>query len=222
LCSVRPLKEKMNINLRFINASLGGRNTPVVICMKNAGTGFGSWICAWKVIRNCGQDCYHPFTYSSDLEIGISDDFGNYSPRLPAPHGSSFEIRPTVSGRQLYPSPPRDGAGINSTRVQVKNCHPQGSFHVNVWNSGRLLAQRRNIAPLQSAGFEFYPELWIAACSEMIEEGQMMDPAIIPDMKTPLSLSQIRSADIVMTGGGTGTTVQPYTFNLVNIVMGSG
>jgi len=207
----------MNIKLRFINSSQGGRNMRVVIFQKNVAAS-GSLVCAWKVIRNCGQNWRHPFTYSTDLEVGISDNFGNFSPRLPAPDGGSFVIKPTALGRQLHSSLPCQGAGSNLKKVQVRNCLLRGSFHVNVWRSGRLLAVRRNIAPLQTALFEFYLELWIGIFSEVLEEGQL--PDFTSDISTPLTLLGIASADIVMTGGGSGTTAQPYKFNLANIVLG--
>jgi hypothetical protein len=206
----------MNIKLRFINSSQRGGNTSVVIFQKNLAIASGSSVCAWKVIRNCRQNWYHPFIYSTGLEIGISDDFGNFSPRLPAPDGSAFMIKPTILGRELRSSPLQEGAGSNLKKVQVRNRMPRGAFHAHVWRSSRLLAMRTNIAPLQTTVFEFSPELRIATFTGVIEEGQIMDAASY--INTPLSLLGIVSADIVMTDGGSEGTTQSYTFNLANIM----
>ena len=46
-----------------------------------------------------------------------------------------------------------------------------------------------------------------------------MNSAIISNINTELSLPGIASADIVMTGGGSGANSAPFTFNLENTVM---
>jgi hypothetical protein len=47
-----------------------------------------------------------------------------------------------------------------------------------------------------------------------------MNSAVISDINTELSLLGVASADIVMTGGGAGTSAAPYQFRLANVVMG--
>jgi molybdopterin biosynthesis enzyme MoaB len=50
------------------------------------------------------------------------------------------------------------------------------------------------------------------------EQGQVIDSAIISQVNTEISLTGIASADIVMTGGGTGPGATAYMFSLQNIV----
>lgn len=73
--------------------------------------------------------------------------------------------------------------------------------------------------PGQKAVFEFKPTLWIGTASQ-IEQGAVMNSAVLSDINTELSLLGIKRADIVMTGGGGGTTATAYQFRLANVVMG--
>jgi hypothetical protein len=62
------------------------------------------------------------------------------------------------------------------------------------------------------------PTIWIGVVSQ-VEEGDVMNSAIISDINTELSLLGIASADIVMSGGGAGPSATPFMFTLENIVM---
>jgi hypothetical protein len=61
--------------------------------------------------------------------------------------------------------------------------------------------------------------LFIGVVSQ-VEEGEVMNSAILSDINTELSLLGIQSADIVMTGGGAGPQATPFEFTLENVVMG--
>ena len=52
-----------------------------------------------------------------------------------------------------------------------------------------------------------------------VEQGQIINAAIISEVNTEISLLGIQSADIVMTGGGPGADSQPFSFHLENVVM---
>jgi hypothetical protein len=43
--------------------------------------------------------------------------------------------------------------------------------------------------------------------------------AVVSNINTELSLLGIKSADIVMTGGGPGASATPFAFSLENVVM---
>ena len=74
------------------------------------------------------------------------------------------------------------------------------------------------MAPGQKAVFAFKPTIFIGVVSE-VAEGDVMDSAVISDINTEISLLGIASADIVMTGGGTGPDAVPFAFNLENVQM---
>jgi hypothetical protein len=102
--------------------------------------------------------------------------------------------------------------------VQVLNALPKGAINVGCYKDGKLLALKTSIAPQQKAVFEFKPTLWIGVVSQ-IEQGQVMNSAILSHINTEISLLGIASADIVMTGGGPGSNSTPFAFNLENVVM---
>lgn len=204
----------MDIKLRFVNKSSDGNKSEVVIFQKNVPTTMASLSVAWKVIRYCGRDCTHPFVYPDGYEVSISDEYGNFTPRLPAKNGQMLSLiqTPTGSRRLLYTGP-----ASASTELDVLNGMSQGAVNVCVFKDGRMVGVKTSVSPGQKAVFQYQPALWIGVTSEVVQ-GEPISSAVLPNINTELSLIGIASADIVMTGGGPGEGSTPYEFNLENIV----
>ncbi|MFZ6745493.1 hypothetical protein ACO0LC_19890 [Undibacterium sp. JH2W] len=203
----------MSIHLNFINQSNNADNPEIVIFQKNVATNFDELSVAWMLIKNCGIGDNYPFSFSMSMAVGVSDSYGNYSPQLPAQNGQLFSMTLTTSGNQLLAT----GTGTSSKEVQVLNNLPKGAINASIYRDGKLLATKTSIAPQQKALFGFKPTIWIGAASQVVQ-GQLMNPAIISSINTELSLLEVASADIVMTGG-TGHNSTPLSFNLRNVVM---
>jgi hypothetical protein len=204
-----------NIQLNFINQSNDANNSEIVIFQKNEAPGYAEIAVAWQLIQNCGTGDNHPFTYPMTMEVSASDSYGNYTPKIPANPGDAYSVLLTNSGDQLVMT----GSANYPTEVDVKNQLISGSINANIYKAGKLLATKTNVVPGQMAAFVFKPTIYIGVVSQVVE-GTVMDSAIISQVNTSFSLLGISSADIVMTGGGSGSGAQPYTFSLVNIVMG--
>ncbi|MGM0593958.1 MAG: hypothetical protein ACQETD_05410 [Pseudomonadota bacterium] len=205
----------MDIKLRFINRTNDANNSEYVIFQKNVSTSFDELAVAWKVIKNCGQGDYHPFTFPMEMAVGASDCNGNYMPEIPAENGNLYSVVQTSSGHKLVHS----GVGSSSKEVQLNNGLQSGAINANCYKDGRLLAVKTGIAPEQKAVFEFKPTIWIGAVSQVVE-GEVMNSAIMSEVNTELSLLGIASADVVAMGGGPGCGSSPITFQLENVVMG--
>jgi hypothetical protein len=65
--------------------------------------------------------------------------------------------------------------------------------------------------------YQLQPSLFIGVASN-VTQGAVVDAAVASALNTELSLKGIRSADIVMTGGGEGSPAQPFQFRLENVV----
>jgi len=169
---------------------------------------------AWQVIKYCGQGDNHPFTYSMDMQVSANDSWGNFSPKLAAENGQQFAVNLTSSGDQLQ----LHGKSANVNQVEVLNNLNPGAVSANIYKAGKMLARKTNIAPEQKAVFEFKPTIWIGVASQ-INEGDVMNSAILSNINTELSLLGVASADIEMTGGGPGTGSTPFQFSLQNVVM---
>lgn len=204
----------MDIQLNFINNSNDLNNSDVVVFQKNVASNFDELAVAWTVIRYCSQGDNHPFTYPLSQTVAASDSWGNYTPQLNAQPGQLFQMVRTPSGDKLTPG----GSGTSSREIQVLNSLPQGSINPCIYKAGRLLATKTSVAPDQKAVFEFKPTIWIGVVSQ-VEQGQVMNSAILSSINTEISLLGIASADIVMTGGGSGPNARPFAFNLENVVM---
>ncbi len=204
----------MDVKLNFINRSNDTNNSEIVIFQKNAATDFDELAVAWQVIRYCGQGDNHPFTFPMRMQVGASDSYGNYTPLLDAQNGQLFQMSLTTSGDTLVAA----GQGTSSREVQILNSLPKGAINAGCYKSGKLLAIKTGVAPQQKAVFAFSPTIWIGIASQ-VQQGEVMNSAIMSNINTELSLFGIASADIVMTGGGTGPNAEPFRFNLENIVM---
>lgn len=204
----------MNIALRFINRSNDCGNSEVVLFQRDVIPELGEWAIAWRVIRYCGRDCIHPFTYSTDVEIALGDDHGNFSPRVPASNGTRLTVAAHPGGRPRLGSSPE---GTVHSDIEVVNQLGRGAVNVNAFVAGRLIAAKSAVAPGQKAVFRFAPMLWIGVGSQ-IEEGRALASAVISSVNTPLELGGIASADIVMTGGGGGENARAFQFELENVL----
>lgn len=202
-----------SIKLNFINKSSDTNNSSVVIFQKNVAEDFGEIAVAWKTIENCGRLDNHPFVYPLKFQVSASDSYGNYTPQLTAYDGQAYDMIEDSSGDVLQLS---STPATVSTEVEVRNNLSRGSIDANCYKDGKLLAAKTGLAPSQKAVFEFHPIIYIGVISQVVES-QIMNSAIISQVNTQINLFGIQSADIVMTGGGSGPGSTPFTFTLENI-----
>jgi hypothetical protein len=200
------------IKLNFINRSNDVNNSDVVIFQKNVATTAEETAIAWTVITNCGPGWNHPFNYPLQSTVAASDSWGNYSPQLSASAGESFSVENSTSGDVLHLT----GSASSAQEIEVKNNLTMGAVNANIFKDGRLFAIETSIAPGQKAVFEFKPTIFIGVVSQ-VQEGEVVNSAIISQVNTEISLLGLQSADIVMTGGGPGAQSTPFQFSLENI-----
>ena len=197
------------ITLNFINKSSDTNNSNVVIFQQNVAEDFGEIAIAWKVIENCGRLDNHPFIYPLQFEVSGGDSYGNYTPQLTAVNGSAFDMLKDTSGDTLKHS---STPATNTSVIEVRNNLANGAISANCYRDGKLVAAKTDIAPSQKAVFEFHPKLYIGVVSQ-IKEGDVLSSATISQINSEINLFGIRSADIVMTGGGSSE----FNFTLENI-----
>lgn len=202
-----------NIKLNFINRSNDINNSEVVIFQKNVAETFDELAVAWRVIQNCGRNDNHPFNYPLQFQVCASDSYGNYSPELTAYEGQSFETVKDTSGDVLKVS---STPAVSAQEVEIKNNLSTGAISGNIYRDGKLLAVKTNVAPGQKGVFQFKPSIFIGTASQIVE-GDVMNSAIIQQINTEINLFGIQSADIVMTGGGSGPGATAFSFHLENI-----
>ncbi len=201
------------IKLNFINRSKDTNNSSVVIFQQNVAEDFGEIAIAWKVIENCGRLDNHPFTYPMNFMVSASDSYGNFTPQLPAGEGDAFDMIKSTSGDVLQVS---NTPATSSTEVELRNNLTTGAIDAICYRAGKPLAIKTGLAPGQKAVFEFHPRIYIGVVSQ-IEEGDIMNSAIISQINSEINLFGITSADIVMTGGGPGASSTAFNFTLENI-----
>jgi hypothetical protein len=201
------------IKLNFINRSADTNKSSIVIFQQNVAEDFGELAVAWKVIENCGRSDNHPFAYSMNFEVSGRNSYGNYTPLLTASNGQAFDMLKDASGDTLFPS---KVSAASPNQVEIRNKLASGAINANCYRDGKLLAVKSGLAPGQKAVFEFQPRIYIGVVFQ-IEEGDIMNSAIVSQVKSQIDLIGITSADIVMTGGGSGNNAVPFEFTLENI-----
>jgi hypothetical protein len=201
-----------SIALRLINQSADCNNSSILLFQKNVVTNLNELPVAWMVVERLGAGWIHPFTYEYDLQVGVADSWGNYVPPQDSANGQLWTVTEDCSGDQLKPS----GSANTSDEIQILNGLDEGAIAACMYRSGRLLATKTGVAPGQKALFQFKPTIWIGVVSQ-VEQGDVLDAAIVSNINTQLVLTGIASADIVMTGGGPGRSSKPFTFSLQNV-----
>ena len=146
------------------------------------------------------------------MTVGASDSWET-TRRSCVQDSQLFAMSRTSSGDELIYS----GPATSPREVQVLNNLLEGAISAGVYRAGKLAAIKTAIAPQQKAVFQFKPTIWIGVASQ-VEEGSVMNSAVVSSINTELSLLGIASADIVMTGGGPGPMATPFEFAFENVV----
>lgn len=200
-----------DIEINFINESDDLNNSEVVIFQQNQAETFDELAVAWMVIKNCGRGDYHPFHFPMVFEVSANDTYGNHSHQLAAYAGDAFEMVLAPSGDVLQPA---TTPSANPKDIEIRNNLPNSTINANIYRSGKLLACQTALARGQKAAFQFHPVIYIGVTAQ-IEEGQVMNAAMVAACNTQFNLFGISSADIVMRGGNNA----PFTFSMENIKM---
>jgi hypothetical protein len=203
----------MNISLNFINNSNDANNSQVVIFQKNVATNFDEIAVAWKVISFAGRGDSHRIEFPLTNSAAVAEAGGDAGAAVSAPNGTLLSAQDAGDGAVLTTA----GSASSAREIQVLNQRARGSIDAQIYKDGRLLAIKTSVAPQQKAVFQFKPTIWIGVVAD-IQEGEVLDSAVVSQVNTELALLGIASADIVMTGGGPGPNARPYSFSLQNIV----
>lgn len=198
----------MDIKLTYRNNSNDAANSSIVIFQKSVTADYDELAVAWKVIKNCGTGEFHPFRYPMAMQVACGDNDGNYTSLMDAVNTNVFSLSSSSSGNQLALTTDT----CSSKEVDVRNDLVYGAIQAGVYKDNRLLALKTNISPGEKAGFQFKPTIWVGVVSG-VEEGDVMNSAVMSDINTEISLLGIASADIVLTGGDNN----PYRFGLENV-----
>lgn len=202
---------KNPIQLRLIDKTNGFDGYACVIMQKNEIVTHVPTYIAWMVIHNPEAGDIHPFEYSDHIVVSASDEWGNYTPKMDAAYGTMFKVERTESGDQLF----QDGNALKPDEIDMLNALPMGSYNFHCYRSGKKIAVKEHVPPEQRANFKFLSNIYLGVVSiGEVEEGSVINPLLLPFIKTEFSLEGLLSADIIMTGGGVGLHAEPFQFTL--------
>jgi hypothetical protein len=147
------------------------------------------------------------------MDINMVDWHANHSERQAAYQGNVFHIVPHRYGKRLT-AMPHDG---HPTEIWVENRLNRGAVHVNLYRSGCLVAQQRNVIPQQWAKFDLLHRIYVAVMPG-VRQGEAIPPEFLSAHVMEFCLYGIVSADIVMLGGGQGENAAALSFKMTNVV----
>ena len=194
----------MTVRLNSINNS-NTNNSDFVIFQRNAGTSPDPLAIAWQAIRPPMPGHSHPFTYPMDFKVGTRINSGEFTSQESIPEDSSFEIVKTEDGSyRLH---------LNNTQKPIQPLNPSLQF-LSRGNSevGNAVSSQKKAKLATSE-----PVISFAVAS-MTEDEQLKTEGVPLEIHADISLADIASADIVMTGGFDGEQFTPYKFELQNVV----
>lgn len=202
----------MYTDLTYVNCSLDRHCPRVVVVQRNLAGETGQWAVAWKVIRDCGHLCWHPFRFDWRLTVEVTDGFGNRSGRLEAAPGDRFAYVRESSGRgRLIHETATGGEAISVINRRLKE-----TLTVCVYRGERLLSVRPMLYPCDKAVFRF-DQTVVIGTSLRRREGETVELRRLMGPLAGIDFSGIRKGRIVMTGGGQGPSALPLRFCLEKI-----
>lgn len=202
----------MDVRLNLVNASSDTDHPRIVIFQRNPAA-VDNLAIAWRVIPMPPPNVSFPFAYPLEIALAASDAWGNVTPPVTVSDGQLYGMVRTPSGDALQYL----GAAASREQVQCRNDLTQGAISANLYRDGKLLMSKTAIVPGQTAAFTVVPEIFVGAVAS-VEEGQVINDAVLSTIDTRFPLLGIVSADIVITGGGSGPEAPPLVFSLENVV----
>lgn len=198
------------IELNFVNNTEDGKNRTVVIFQQNLEIRAGARSAAWLVLDSREEGDAQPFTFPLRLTLSVKDSYGNYSPRQDAGRDHVFEMVKDPSGHVLRAA---NAPAADPGTMELKNrltSDISGMIH----RGDRLLAIKPVLPPGQSVAFRFDNRIKIGVAPR-VSQSDILDPTLAANIKIELDLTDIESADIIMTGGPDAANIQ---FHLDNVI----
>lgn len=202
-----------DIKIRFRNESNNCQPQDVLFFQKGVTVDFEEIAFAWKVIKNCPAGGFNDFVYTVATTINTVDPDGNHTAQIPAIFGNRYELAfDPCAGNQLSLV-----SSVDDADISVINGLDQGVLTTNLYKDGLLLASKKAYIPGDTADFLLHPMLVVGTATNIAQGAQLSD-AVLKASNTTFDLTGIKSMDVVMTGGGEGSTAIPRSFHTENIV----
>ncbi len=197
------------ITLSLINRSKDIDNTQIIIFQKN----MAQMEPPWQVI-----DSYPGSTqsiiYSLDYGLSTTDKEGNSSPILKVKDGEKYQLVETSLGNELQ----LDKSSSNPKSIVVENKLPQKSIDAFLYKDGEILSEKTGITSGKEWSFPVIHSITIGLLPKDYEidignKSKFNDFTCMQEIE----LNNIKSAELVLTGGGEGPKAKPFQFKLQNI-----
>lgn len=196
-------KKKESQFIKVIDNSNDASLKRVLIHVRNQANGFEEDTpLIWKdyiVSQNITHD-FHPFK-PIYLQISYPDQ-GIYFPTFQPTVGKKYYI---LNGEIT-----QESAASPSTETHVHNNHDSYNMSVQVVRDHSVM-DSKILTPGSIFKYKYRPNFWIQI-TDLESEG---DPS---DANTEISVLGVKSAHVIVTGGGAGPSAMPYSFTLTNII----
>lgn len=192
---------------KVVNSTNDSTPKKIIIILKSVAGSFDeSGVQAWKTLMfNGSANELKYFNFSGEYTIkaeGISHG-------IEAVRGKRYQVNQAGTGLELL------GNASSVNEYQFKN-NTSNNLTVSILKDKNKI-ETTTVTPNQIKAWQFNTTFWIAAFSTDTDTSGSIEE-LLPEVNTQINLMGVRSADVVMTGGGAGPSAQPISFSLQNIV----
>lgn len=194
--------------LTFKNLTHSNRPADIVIFQKNNIE--SSNIFAWHVIHNCRFLYTKYIDFSKNIDLIIRNSYGNYREISNVGKGLfyTFSIENGILER---------GDSTSMETIEVHNMQNEGTITAFICRNKKVIYAKNEICPDEIVSFSVNEEIYVGR-TEVIKQGQILSKKWLDRFTTKLCLNDIKSADLVLRGGGFGLKAKKYYFSLENIL----
>ncbi len=204
----------MYTKLNLINHSYDIKDSNIVVFSQNVNPMCKKPVNAWKVITDCEIGSTKVINFPKGNKISVTDRYGNISEEIQYSNGDFYEIISTRNGNDIRNT-------IKNSKeycFRIENKLPNSSVNVDIYKDEYLFKQLVNIKPNTCVNVDFINKIYIGIVHK-VGENNIVKPCNLLGYCTELSIKNIKSADIVLIGGGYGINTKGYNFILDNVEM---
>jgi hypothetical protein len=187
-----------DIQINYVNKSYHRGHPTIIVFTKPVISPNASQPTVWQAIKNIGYNCWHKFTYTVATSVQVSWNKDNQQETLTVDNviGKNYSFEKTQSSYSLVET------GSNQEAHQfeiINNVSTLKEISVIAYKDGNRIQIKERVASNQKVVFVFHSKLYFGISSSY-EVGDVINPEMISQGFTEISLQGLHSCDVILKG----------------------
>jgi hypothetical protein len=179
------------IGIQLVNRTGMQQLDNLAIIQENLSADFDKLV-VWQLL-SVGKDPVDIY-YSDEIEIHVTDEFGNESETIETEPGQAFEFRQVGMDNKLLTA---DRPAALLAETEIHNKLEYGDVSAHIYKDGKPVAIWTQLAPWECATFSFRPRFWIGHLPGY-EEGDLIDIITVKQHCSEVLLDAFGNATIAI------------------------